>query len=55
MRNHPWCPNDPRGQGIDDDVDDDDDDDDEVSDSSYSAPLMPKTGTAATYLPFVCC
>ena len=29
MRNHLWCPNDPRGQGIDDDDDDDDDEDDD--------------------------
>ena len=26
MRNHLWCPKDPRGQGIDDDYGDDDDD-----------------------------
>ena len=26
-QNNLWCPNDPRGQGIDDDDDDDDDDD----------------------------
>ena len=25
LQNHLWCPNDPRGQGIDDDDDDDDD------------------------------
>ena len=28
MQNYLWCPNDPRGYGIDDDNDDDDDDDD---------------------------
>ena len=27
LQNHLWCPNDPRGEGIDDDDDDDDDDD----------------------------
>ena len=26
LQNHLWCPNDPRGQGIDDDDDDDDND-----------------------------
>ena len=30
MRNHLWCPNDPRGEGIDDDDDDNDDDDDMI-------------------------
>ena len=25
LQNHLWCPNDPRGEGIDDDDDDDDD------------------------------
>ena len=28
LPNHLWCPNDPRGYGIDDDDDDDDDNDD---------------------------
>ena len=29
MRNHLWCPNDHRGQGIDDDDEDEEDDDDD--------------------------
>ena len=32
LQNHLWCPNDPRGQGIDDDDDDDGDDDDDDDD-----------------------
>ena len=30
-RKNLWCPNDPRGQGIDNEDDDDDDDDDEIA------------------------